>query len=398
MSARASMSAVGVASAPLRLSMVQELTAAGVLRSERVRDAFLLVPRELFVSAVAGREGPDSVYSNRVIVTKETPQRVPLSSSSAPRVMAAMLERLELEPGMRVLEVGTGSGYNTALLKTLVGPSGRVVSIDIDRELSRAARCALRAGGYAARLLCGDGRDGYARAAPYDRIIATASTARIPRAWRDQLLSHGLLEAPVEVSAEGTQAITTFRRVGARLESVAVIPGRFMPMRSEDSDGVTVPMLTVNSTLGDGRRVLTRLAGTALAELPPEARQRLRSVLEDRPRRRTLGYRAAPWSLGLFLSLEIPGRVVIRYVDAAIGVVGRAGRSIAFLEGDWQGGHKPRTQRMLAYGDSDAEAYLESVLKDWEGLGSPASDRLMLTVEFPKGGSRVSRRWLPADR
>jgi protein-L-isoaspartate(D-aspartate) O-methyltransferase len=394
-SAHTSPGATALASASLRLSLVEDLASSGVLRDPHVRDAFLHVPRELFVPAFARRHGLDSVYANRVIVTKRSPRRVPLSSLSEPQVMAAMLERLELAEGMRVLEIGTGSGYNTALLKTLVGRAGRVVSLDIDRELSRAARRALRAGGYAARLVCCDGREGYERAAPYDRIVATASAARIPRMWRDQLADGGLLQVPIRVSAEGTQAIATFRRAGTRLESVEVIPGRFMPMRAAGSDGVAVPMLTVNSTLGSGRSVMTRLAGAAVGELSQTARQRLRTALASRPRCRTLAHRAAPWPLGLYLSLEIPRRLVIRYADAGIGVVGRGGRSVALLEGDWKEGHKPRALRMLSYGESDAEDYLKAVLEAWERRGRPDSDRLELAVEFTSKGSRISHRWTP---
>ena len=152
----------------------------GFIRSERVRAAFLAVPRELFVPEFAGREGLAAVHRDEVIMTKRNAQGAPLSSSSQPAIMALMLEQLQLEEGMNVLEVGAGTGYNAALLSLLVGPRGRVVSVDVDPELARGARRALRVGGYRLRVVAGDGRAGFAERAPYDRIIVTASSDSVP--------------------------------------------------------------------------------------------------------------------------------------------------------------------------------------------------------------------------
>ena len=113
-----------------------------------MRDAFLRVPRELFVPAFAAEHGLDAVYRDEAIVTKTDEHGTPISSSSQPQIMAIMLERLALEPGLRVLEIGAGTGYNAALLKTIVGPRGRVVSVDVDPELARGARSRLRRGGW----------------------------------------------------------------------------------------------------------------------------------------------------------------------------------------------------------------------------------------------------------
>ena len=111
----------------------------------------------------------------------------------------AMLDRLDLREGMRVLEIGAGTGYNAALLKTIVGPRGRVVSVDLDREVARKARRALHLGGYSLRVVCGDGHLGYDAAAPYDRIVLTAGSASIAPAWIEQLREGGLLELPLRM-------------------------------------------------------------------------------------------------------------------------------------------------------------------------------------------------------
>jgi protein-L-isoaspartate(D-aspartate) O-methyltransferase len=381
------------AAAALRLRLVEELERARALRSPSVAAAFLQVPRELFVPAFAAAEGIEAVYTNRLIVTKTGRHGIPLSSSSEPQIMAAMLEALELREGLRVLEIGTGTGYNTALLKTLVGPRGRVVSVDLDRELASAARRALRAGGYAARVVCGDGHDGYEPGGPYDRIVATASSARIPRAWLDQLVDGGLLEVPLRLRAEGALAIATFRRVGGRLESTRIVPGRFMPLRGEGADPALPPVLTVRAVL-DGNPVVTRLGGASLAHLSSRASETLAEVAATPPRTRPLGFRAASWPLGLYLSLEIPERrLVLRYADLAIGVIGGGGRSLALIEGRWEGGDRVTPQRLLAYGEAEAEDHLRSALDAWSARGRPGPGELVIGVAFRGAASTITHRW-----
>jgi protein-L-isoaspartate(D-aspartate) O-methyltransferase len=308
--------------------------------------------------------------------------------------MAAMLEALELAEGLRVLEIGTGSGYNAALLKTLVGGSGRVVSVDLDRGLASAARRALRAGGYPVRVVCADGHAGYPQAAPYDRIVATASSAHVPRSWLDQVVEGGLLEVPLRLRAEGALAIATFRRVGDSFESTSVVPGRFMPLRGEGAGAALPPVLTVRSPLADGRPVVARLGGSSLARLSSRARDALVAVAATPPRIHELGFRTASWPLGLYLSLEIPERrLVLRYADLALGAIGRGGRSLALVEGRWEGGDRPTAQRLLAHGDADAERYLVSMLEAWDARGRPGLERLSIRIVFGTRGQRIAHRW-----
>jgi protein-L-isoaspartate(D-aspartate) O-methyltransferase len=132
--------------AVLRQRLATRLRRAGTLTDPVVERAFLTVPRELFVVAVAAREGLEAVYRDDAIVIKRDALGRPASSSSQPSIMAAMLEQLQVRPGQRVLEVGAGSGYNAALLSSLVGPGGHVVSVELDEEVARAARAALTGG------------------------------------------------------------------------------------------------------------------------------------------------------------------------------------------------------------------------------------------------------------
>ncbi|MGH3885395.1 MAG: methyltransferase domain-containing protein [Pseudonocardiaceae bacterium] len=101
-------------------------------------------------------------------------------------------------PGHRVLEIGAGTGYNAALLAHLVGPAGKVTTVDIDSKVVRGARECLAAAGYrGVSVVCGDGEFGYSDHAPYDRIVVTAGAWDLPPAWVDQLAAGGRLVVPL---------------------------------------------------------------------------------------------------------------------------------------------------------------------------------------------------------
>ena len=179
-----------------RARLASDLRERSRALSRPVQDAFALVPRHVFVPEVA----PAAAYQDEAFVIKCGPDGLPVSSSSQPAMMAIMLDQLGLRPGHRVLEIGTGSGYNAAVMATVVGPSGKVVSIDIDAELVARARASLAAAGYDdVRVLCGDGGFGDPDDAPFDRIIVTAGAWDIAPAWLDQLTADGLLVLPLSV-------------------------------------------------------------------------------------------------------------------------------------------------------------------------------------------------------
>ncbi len=140
-----------------------------------------------------GDSWAEHVYSpSTALITKLTEQSVPAVSSTDPSLMAVMMKSMKVSPGARVLEIGTGTGYNAAVLSRLVGPDGVVVSIDIDSETLTAAAVRLTAYGNV-KPVHGDGRMGYPAAAPYTSVIVTGNTARVESAWLKQLTTGGML-------------------------------------------------------------------------------------------------------------------------------------------------------------------------------------------------------------
>ncbi|MER6605838.1 methyltransferase domain-containing protein [Streptomyces sp. NPDC000927] len=196
----------------LRRKLTKAIIAQGALLSPHWRDAFRTVSRHQFVDRfmVLSQDGEpekhdltdpahqdaamDAVYRDAPLVTQEDAHGTPTSSSSQPSMMARMLEATDLRPGMSVLEIGTGTGYNAALLSHALG-SDAVTSVDIHPGLTKAASVALRRAGHEPTVVCGDGAQGHPDRAPYDRIIATCGVTRIPPAWLSQLKPGGIIVA-----------------------------------------------------------------------------------------------------------------------------------------------------------------------------------------------------------
>lgn len=167
---------------------------AGILRSPEVERAFRKVPREEFVL---------SGYRDMAYVDRPLPIGYG-QTISAPHMVVMMCEALELKPGHKVLEVGTGSGYHAAVIAEIVAPEGSedqglVVSIERIPELVEYARRNLERTGYLGRVrvICGDGSKGYPEEAPYDRILVTAAAPRVPKPLVEQLKVGGILVIPV---------------------------------------------------------------------------------------------------------------------------------------------------------------------------------------------------------
>lgn len=389
-------------SVSLRNEMVAALEHAGVMRSPSVRRAFLAVPRELFVPELVDRDGLAAIYRpHEALATATDSHGMAISSSSAPMIMAPMLEALQLRPGHRVLEVGAGTGYNAALLTELVGDTGQVTSADIETSFARRARRALAQGGYRCRVVASDGEQGWPPAAPYDRIMVTASSDHVPQAWRDQLVEGGLVELPLRLtSAFGPQVVVTLRREGDVLRSVAAMAGSFMALRQADGADSPIahgPALRAWAGAGQGHgaggahTMMASLEGEALSKLSPAASRRtLRLLLGDSRRVRRIPA-ASGASLIMFLNVSAVPGLVRHSVGGRFGVaiVGPGGTSVAAAT--WAPGQPGRLE---AWGDGRAEQKLSAQVARWEELGSPALTDLRLTVSYATKGEGRSWRSL----
>ena len=197
--------------------MVREQIVARGIMNLRVLEVMGRVPRHAFVPAAerlrAYEDGPLPIGHGQTI--------------SQPYIVAFMTEALDPQPTDRVLEIGTGSGYQAAVLAGLVA---EVRSIELIEPLARRAETDLKRLGFTnVKVRCGDGYLGWPEAAPYDAIIVTCAPEEVPRALLAQLKAGGRMIIPVG-SQWGSQELVLLRKTGAGLEKRAVLPVRFVPM------------------------------------------------------------------------------------------------------------------------------------------------------------------------
>ncbi|KOU67291.1 methyltransferase [Streptomyces sp. MMG1533] len=244
--------------ASARAALVREIDASGAWAADPVwREAFQAVPRHLFVpyyyvggwgspaqaNSRAGEggyerrwgESPDprtrerwlrGAYADAPLATRLRDGEL-VSSSSQPSLMAMMLADLRVRDGDRVLEIGAGTGYNAALLAHRLGDDDLVTTVDLEPEITEAARQHLAAAGYHPLVVTGDGARGVPERAPFDRIIATCTLSSIPPAWLPQCRPGARILTPF---ATGLVALTvgdTGQAEGRFLHT----PAYFVPLR-----------------------------------------------------------------------------------------------------------------------------------------------------------------------
>jgi len=204
-----------------RNAMVREqLSGPGrAITNSRVRAIMGKVPRHEFVPesyrSHAYADGPLPIGYNQTI--------------SQPYVVAFMTEQLDPKPTDRVLEIGTGSGYQAAVLAELVS---EVYTVEIVEPLARRAETDLKRLGYTnVTVRAGDGYKGWPEAAPFDAVIVTCAPEKVPQPLVDQLKDGGRMIIPVGPS--GNQELVLLRKQGTRLEKRATLPVRFVPMTGE---------------------------------------------------------------------------------------------------------------------------------------------------------------------
>jgi protein-L-isoaspartate(D-aspartate) O-methyltransferase len=369
--------------------MVDALCAAGRIRTPEVERAFRAVPRHLFLPSFSLHEA----YADDAVPIRFA-DGVATSSASQPSMMAIMLEQLGLRAGQRVLEIGAGTGYNAALMSTVVGSAGAVTAIDIDADLVDAAAEHLAAarphlasaGAAEVRLVCGDGALGHPDGAPYDRIVLTVGSDDVRPEWVDQLAPGGRLLLPLAVR-------------GSQL-SVALDLGEDGRLRS---DSVQSCMFIRLRGIGSGPGTTVELAGLGLAvEVPsdgvPTDPARLAAALADPGPLVRLPFplrQADVWDgFGLWLALTEPG--ACRLIGGTDGTAladellpvgpGTATVAVTGAEGPLGAAAVVRTlndrQAIRPFGPAGHElaAVLVGSLQAWAAVGRPSAPDWQITV------------------
>lgn len=235
----------------LRVALVDELRAEGKILTRAVEAAFRRVPRERFMPD--GTELTVAYGYDHPVVTKRDQHGVAISSVSAAYIQARMLEQADLAPGMSVLEVGSG-GLNAAYIAEIVGPQGRVVSVDIDPQITNSAAALLEQTGYGSRVrvLTADADHGVPDEGPFDAIIVTVGTWDIPPALLDQLGDKGVFVVPLIMN--GVTRTIGFRREVDHLFSTSVEVAGFVPIQGAGAHPDRVILLS------DGQRRTVQLS------------------------------------------------------------------------------------------------------------------------------------------
>ncbi|MFD9893959.1 methyltransferase domain-containing protein [Amycolatopsis sp. NPDC059027] len=383
--------------ARLRRRLVERLLAEGVLHDPRWIAAFRSVPRHAFLPRfflpvdggwrAVERGDPgwrERVYSTDVLVTQldDDPNLwelargsgpvagTPTSSSSMPSIMAIMLEELLLGDGQRVLEIGTGTGYNTALLCHRAG-SGQVSTVDIDGALVAAAKARLAECGYAPACAAADGAQGFPAGVLYDRILCTCAVSVIPPAWLAQTVPGGMIVTTLNRPIGAGLVRIVVGEGGTGRGQVLARDGRFMPLRAHRRD---LPM-PPSPCAKDWRR----------AHLP------LAMVLQPQNR------------FEFFAGLALEGVGTIREdtteFDPQPGVDGTtSGLVLVHPDGSWARCREAGDVREVAQGGPRALWDIaERAYGEWCELGKPERDRFGLTLDGERQefwlDSPDGRRW-----
>jgi protein-L-isoaspartate(D-aspartate) O-methyltransferase len=204
---------------PQRQQMVQQQLVVRGIKDERVLDTMGKVPREEFIPpesrADSYEDGPLPIGYGQTI--------------SQPYIVAFMTEQLRLNPGDRVLEIGTGSGYQAAVLAGLVAD---VYSIEIIEPLAKSAEQTLqRLGCDNVHVKIGDGYKGWPEEAPFDAIIVTCAPDKVPQVLIDQLKENGRMVIPV--GERFAQELYLLEKKNGQVKQSVTLPVRFVPMARE---------------------------------------------------------------------------------------------------------------------------------------------------------------------
>ncbi|MCP6719352.1 MAG: protein-L-isoaspartate O-methyltransferase [Patescibacteria group bacterium] len=176
------------------MDLIESLIKDGWLKTPRIIDAFRKIKRVDFL--------PEDIKN-----LAELNEALPIGNDqtiSQPLVVAFMIEQLQAQKGEKILDVGSGSGWTTAILSEIVGKKGRVMAIEVVSELKEFGEKNVAKYNFIEKgiteFICADGSKGYEKEAPFDKVLASASAQKVPKAWRKQLKVGGRIVTPIKSS------------------------------------------------------------------------------------------------------------------------------------------------------------------------------------------------------
>jgi protein-L-isoaspartate(D-aspartate) O-methyltransferase len=190
------------------MNLIDSLIKEGWLKTPRIIEAFRQIKRVDFLPAAPEVGEPRPLYGRDDSKDlAELNEALPIGygqTISQPLVVAFMIELLDPRPGEKILDIGSGSGWTSALLAQIVGKKGKVIAIDIIPELVEFGKKNVSKYNFIEKgiveFICADGSKGYQKEAPFDKILASASARELPKAWKEQLKVGGRIVTPIGTS------------------------------------------------------------------------------------------------------------------------------------------------------------------------------------------------------
>ena len=359
--------------------------------SEATQKAFLETPRHKFIKRY--RKGGSKewvevteenlaehlpwLYADRAVVLFGDDSDVS-STISQPSFVLRMLDMLQLEPGQNVFELGAGSGWNAALVGHLVGPEGKVYSLELIPEVARVAKENVESMGISnVHIIEGDAGEGYPDAAPYDRVIFTAGAYDLPRPFFEQVAEGGLMLAVIK-NEGGGDTLFLLRKTKDHFESIDAMLCGFVPMKGS------------HQFLGAEPIEVESLPGWDELKDQPVAR---RPYWWGGKGTGDLAWRKM--GIRSFLSISEPSFRAFklkkdeRHTEYFFGLWDPEDKSLVLAKED----------ALLSYGNSVAQACLLERVEQWTSLGMPSAASFHLKIypiDFPlnvdKGDWHVKRK------
>jgi protein-L-isoaspartate(D-aspartate) O-methyltransferase len=356
--------------------------------SDETKAAYLATPRHLFVKRyrVWGTKDWKEVtkenllehlgrlYTDHTVILFGDDDTNVLSTISQPSLVLRMLDMLQIRPGHRVLEIGTGSGWNAALLAKLVGHEGHVYSVEIIPEVARIAANNIQEQAITnISVIAADGADGYSAGAPYDRVAFTAGSYDLPKPFYQQTKDGGLLLMVVKNTGGGDN-LFLLRKVEDHFESIDSMPCSFVLIR--------------------GKYQMDDLEPISLDALPEWAQ-----LQEEEIARRRFWWGGTGrsgfllYSLGIrsFLGISEPTFRVFKrrdsqpVADSFFGLWDSDRGSLVLAKDDW----------LIAYGSRTAEQHLLDKVREWVELGMPSAASFTLQIHpIQRRVSAAANQWL----